>query len=322
MTANDAAVQKPLWYSIEESILQLDSQVLSGENLEASIQQMAGDLDAKGHNVSRHGGNLIRLRFAVDKARKAGRPMLKDLNEAISAFTLEDVADPFAAATNLLDKLGDTWPELKSPECRPDVVAMVEKAQLDLLVAKAKSLEGDAGIRLLIEEEIDFGVIVSALEITEEKLNQVNAEVEAERAEKERVAGLLEKVADKSDEDKVRFLFDENVSEALILEMAGVDQGAIDAAKKAMEEELKEKQRLAEEEAARKKKEAEGPSLDDISSEDMAYYIDSIREIMEFSEEEKEIRVMCEQSSIPKALVEIAVSDPDKLDQLEKDAQG
>jgi hypothetical protein len=37
---------------------------------------------------------------------------------------------------------------------------------------------------------------------------------------------------------------------------------------------------------------------------------------------EKEIRVMCEQSSIPKALVDIAVSDPDKLDELEKAAEG
>ena len=89
-----------------------------------------------------------------------------------------------------------------------------------------------------------------------------------------------------------------------------------------MEEELKEKQRLAEEEAARKKAEAEGPALEDIPSDQMIEYIDSIREIMEFSDVEKEIRVMCEQSSIPKALVDIAVSDPGKLDELEKQAQG
>jgi hypothetical protein len=89
-----------------------------------------------------------------------------------------------------------------------------------------------------------------------------------------------------------------------------------------MEEELKEKQRLAEEEAARKKKEAEGPSLEDMSADDMIFYIDSIREIMEFSDVEKEIRTMCEQSSIPKSLIDIAVSEPDKLDELEKKAQG
>lgn len=45
-------------------------------------------------------------------------------------------------------------------------------------------------------------------------------------------------------------------------------------------------------------------------------------EIMEFSDVEKEIRTMCEQSAIPKALVDIAVSDPDKLDELEKKAEG
>ena len=89
-----------------------------------------------------------------------------------------------------------------------------------------------------------------------------------------------------------------------------------------MEEELAEKQRLAEEEAARKKAEAEGPSLDDIPSDELVDFIDSIREIMEFSDVEKEIRTMCEQSAIPKALVDIAVSDPDKLDELEKKAEG
>ena len=54
----------------------------------------------------------------------------------------------------------------------------------------------------------------------------------------------------------------------------------------------------------------------------MLDYIENIREILDFAGNEKEIRVMCEQSSIPKALVEIAVSDPDKLDELEKKAEG
>jgi hypothetical protein len=104
--------------------------------------------------------------------------------------------------------------------------------------------------------------------------------------------------------------------------MAGVDQGAIDGAKKAMEAELKEKERLAAEAAAKKAAEAAGPSLEDMSPEEMLGHIESIREIMEFSDQEKEIRVMCEQSSIPKALVDIAVSEPDKLDELEKKAEG
>jgi len=150
----------------------------------------------------------------------------------------------------------------------------------------------------------------------------VNEQIKKERAERARVVALLEKVADKSKEEKVRHLFDNDVSEELIIEMAKVDQAAIDAVKKAMEDEIKEKQRLAEEEAARKKAEAEGPALEDLPSDELLDYIESIREIMEFSDQEKEIRVMCEQSSIPKALVDIAVSEPDKLDELEKKAEG
>ena len=322
MTTSDAAEKKPFWLLIEERILQLGSQDLSAENLEASVQRIAGELDGAGLNVTRDGGNLIQLRFAVDKASKAGRPLLKDFNAAISEFTLEDVADPYMATNNLLDKLGETWPELRSSARRPVVVEIVENTKLDLLIAKAKGLPGDDGIRLLIGEKVDFQVITKAMEITDEKLNEVNELIKKELAERARVAGLLEAVADKSNDEKVRHLFDNDVSEALIIEMANVDQAAIDAVKKAKEEELKEKQRLAEEEAARKKKEAEGPSLEDIPADQMLDYIESIREIMEFSDQEKEIRMMCEQSAIPKALVDIAVSEPDKLDELEKQAEG
>ncbi|MEJ2246927.1 MAG: hypothetical protein P8Y80_12745, partial [Acidobacteriota bacterium] len=297
-------------------------QDLSGDNLEASIQRIAGELDGEGHNVSRHGGNLIKLRFAVNKARNVGKPLMKDFNAVVSAFTLEDVADPYIATNQLLDELGETWPELRGSERRPDVIEIIEQTKLDLLIAKAKGLPDDQGIRMLIEEEVDFQVITKALGITEEKLEEVNEQIKKERAERARVTTLLEKVVDKSNEEKVRYFFDNNVAEELMIEIAGVTRGDIDAAKKAMENELKEKQRLAEEEAARKKAEAEGPALEDIPSDEMLDLIESVREIMEFSDQEKEIRVMCEQSSIPKALVDIAVSDPDKLDELEKKAEG
>ncbi len=241
---------------------------------------------------------------------------MKDFNDAVSALTLEDVTDPYAAAASLLDRLSEAWPEVKKSERRPDVVEIVEDTKLNLLIDKAKGLPEDKGIRLLIEEEIDFPVITKALDITDEKLEQVNEQIRAERAERDRVSSLLEKVADKSEEEKIRHLINNDVSEELILEMAEVNQAAVDSVKKAMEEELKEKQRKAEEEAARKKAEAEGPALEDIPPEDMLDHIEAIREIMEFSDEEKEIRVMCEQSAIPKALVDVAVSEPEKLDEL------
>ncbi|PID39504.1 MAG: hypothetical protein CR984_06680 [Proteobacteria bacterium] len=322
MTTCEETSKKPLWLLIEENLLGLQSQDLVGDSLEASIQRVAGELDKTGHNVSRHGGNLMQLRWAVDKMVSAGTPLLKDLNTALGAFKLEDVADPFQATTRMLDDLEKTWPELKMPDRRADVVQMVEKTKLELLIAKAKGLSGDEGMRLLIGENVDDSTIIEGMGVSEDELKAVHEAIKKELAERERVAGLLEKVKDKSKEEQVKHLFEQEVSEALIIEMAQVDQGVIEAVQKAMEEELKEKQRLAEEEAARKKAEAEGPSLDDISSDDMIYYIDSVREIMEFSDVEKEIRTMCEQSAIPKAIVDIAVSDPAKLDELEKNAGG
>jgi hypothetical protein len=322
MTTSDATKKKPLWLLIEENILELGSQDLSGENLEVSIQRIAGELDNAGYNVSHHGGNMLQLRWAVNEMRQVGRPLMKDFNAAVAAFTLEDVADPYIVTNKLIGDIGKTWPRLKGSERRPEVIRIVEETKLDLLIAKAKGLSDDEGIRLLIEEQVAPEVLTNALDITGEKLEQVNTEMEKERTERARVETLLEAVEGKSNEEKVKHLFENNVSEELIIEMAKVDQGAIDGVKQAMEAELKEKQRLEEEAAARKKEEAAGPSLENIPPDEMLEHIEAIREILEFSDQEKEIRVMCEQSSIPKSLVDIAVSEPDRLDELEKGVEG
>lgn len=322
MTETDETKKKPLWLLIEEKFLELNVKDLTGENKEAAIQKVAGELDTTGYNVSRNGGNMIQLRFAMDDMLEVGRPLMKDFNDAIAALSFEDVVDPYSAARKLLDDLGKTWKEIKNPDRGSVVVEFVEKARLDLTIAKAKDLPGDESIRFLIGEEVASEVITNALDITEEKLSQVNAQIEEEKAERAGVATLLEAVDGKSNEEKVKHLFDNNVSEDLIIEMTEADQGLVDNVKQAMEEELKEKQRLEEEAAAQKKAEAEGPSLGDIPADQMLEYIESIREIFEFSDEEKEIRFMCDQSDIPNSLVDIAVSDPDKLDELEKEAEG
>jgi hypothetical protein len=322
MTTNDAVKQKPLWLMIEEKLLELDPKALSGQNLEASIQRLAGELDREGYKVSHYGGRLLELRWAVDDMREVGRPLLKDFNDAIASLTLDDMDDPYQVADRLIREIGKTWPKLKQSERRVEVIRIVEKTKLDLLVAKAKGLADDEGIRLLIEKKVAPEVIIARLEITKDKLEQVNAEIKKERAERARVIQLLEAVEGKSDEERIKHLFANNVSEKLIIEMAKVDRRAIDDAKQAMDAELKEKQRLEEEAAARKKAEAAGPALEDIPPDQMLEYITAIREIFEFSDQEKEIRTMCEQSSIPKALVDVAVSEPGRLDELEKSAQG
>ena len=322
MTTTDEMQKKPLWLEIEENLLELNAGELSGQAKEAAIQKIIGDLDNAGFNVSKSGGKIMQLRWAMDDMLEVGRPLMKDFNDAISALSLEDVLDPYSATTKLIDNIGATWKEFWKVERRPDIIRIVEETRLDLLVKKAKELSENESIRYLILEQVEREVIVNKLGITEEKLAGVEAQIAKEKAEKKRVAKLLEKVAGKSEEEKVKHLITNNVAEELIIEMAEVDQVAINNAKKAMEEEIKEKQRLAEEAAAKKKAEAAGPSLEDITPDDMIGHIDAIREIMEFSEVEKEIRTMCEQSSIPQCLVDIAVSDPDKLDELEKKAEG
>ena len=322
MTTIDTMEKKPLWLSMEECISKLSSEDLSENNREQTIHRIGKELDDTGYNVSNHGGNFLQLRWAIDERLSVGRPFMKDFMDALEALTLEDLADSEPANAKLVRDVGDAWPKIKGSERRADVLRIVEKTKLDLLIAKAKDLSGDAGIRLLIEEEIASEVIVEGLDITTEKLEQVNADIEKGLAERERVKTLLEAVENKTKEERVKHLLDNTISDALIIELAKVDAGALVDIKKSIEAELKEKQRLAEEEAAKKKAEAAGPAMEDIDPEEMLEYIESIREILEFSDQEKDIRIMCEQSSIPTSLVDVAVSDPDRLDELEKEAEG
>ena len=322
MTTSDTMEKQPLWLSMEECISKLSSEDLSENNREQTIHRIGKELDETGYNVSNHGGNFLQLRWAIDERLSMDRPFMKDFMDALEALTLEDLADPEPANAKLVRNVGDAWPKIKGSERRADVLRIVEKTKLDLLIAKAKDLSGDAGVRLLIEEEIASEVIVEGLDITTEKLEQVNTDIEKELSERERVTTLLENVENKSKEEKVKHLLDNTVSDALIIELAKVDAGALTDIKKSIEAELEEKQRLAEEEAAKKKTEAAGPALEDIDPEEMLEYIESIREILEFSDQEKDIRIMCEQSSIPTSLVDVAVSNPDRLDELEKEAEG
>jgi hypothetical protein len=321
MTTQSSADKRPLWLLIEDNILGLNPDDLSSGNLEQTIRRTASALDQAGINVSKNAGNMLQLRAAVGARVKVGRPMLEDFNGAIAALKLEDVIDPHSAVVTIITNVGESWPKLKEFERKKDVLAIVRKTKFDLLVARANELGGEQGIRFLIENGVALDVIPEVMGVSQEEVARVNAAVEAERAERARVIKLIEKAEDKTDEDKVKHLINNDVADELILELAGVDQATIAAVRISMEEELKEKQRLAEEEAARKKAEADGPPLEDIPPDQMLEYIESIREILEFSDMEKEIRAMCEQSSIPKCLIDVAVSDAGKLDELESQAE-
>ncbi len=322
MTTDAVTGKGPLWLLIEEKILGLTDQDLQESSLERTIHQIAEDLDGTGYNVSKEAGHMLQLRWAAAARIKVGHPLMKDFNDAVTALKLEDVTDPYAATVKLISDVGEAWPKLKESDRKPDVLRIIEKTRLDLLIARAKELSGEPGIRFLIEEDVTSGVVVEALGISEDEFGRVNAAVAAERAERTRVQGLVEAAEGKSEEDKVKDLINNNVADDLIVEMAGVGKDLVDKVKGSMEEELKEKARLAEEEEARKKKEAEGPALTDIPADELLEYIESVREIMEFSDKEDEIRAMCQQSSIPLSLVDVAVSEPAKLDELEAGAGG
>ena len=322
MAENRKEGMEPLWILIEKQIAEYNDDNFSESNSLGTAKEIASDLDETGYNVSKSGGNWLRLKAALKARNRVGRPFMQDLDKSISALTLDNITDTYFDAMKIADGLGNDWPSTLASENRPDFEKMVTDRKTDLIVAKARELGGEEGIRYLIIKEFEPAEIVELMGISEDEYKGVKAKVDAEIAEKARVKDLVGKVAEKSQDEKIKYLLNNSVADDLIIEIGGFDQAAIDDVKKAMEEELAEKKRLEEEAAAKKAAEAAGPSLDQIEPEQMLEYIEGIREILYFSDQEKDIRIMCEQSNIPKALVDIAVSDPDKLDELETQAGG
>ena len=322
MAENRMEGMDPLWILIEKQIVSYSDDDFSENKNLNTAKEIAATLDETGYNVSKSGGNWLQLKAALKARNKVGRPFIHDLEKSISALTLENITDTYFDAMKIAGALGDDWPSVLASENRPDFEKMISDKKTELIVAKARELGGEKGIRYLIEKELTPSDIVNLMAISEDEYKSIKDKVDAEVAEKARVKGLIGKVADKSQDEKIKYLINNNVSDTLIIELGGYDQAAIENVKKAMEDELAEKKRLEEEAAAKKAAEAAGPSLDQIPPDKLLEYIEGIREILDFSDQEKDIRIMSEQSGIPKALVDIAVSEPDKLDELETQAGG
>ncbi|MDX2439852.1 MAG: hypothetical protein QNK40_04815, partial [Desulfobacterales bacterium] len=70
MTTTDETEKKPLWVGIEEKLLELNPEELSEQAKEAAIQKIVGELDNEGFNVSKSGGKMMQLRWAMDDMLK------------------------------------------------------------------------------------------------------------------------------------------------------------------------------------------------------------------------------------------------------------
>ena len=322
MPENRIEGKSPLWLLIEREIQNYKDDDFTDAKVLETTKKIAADLDKAGYNVSKSGGNWLQLKTVVHNRKIVGRPLIKDFEQAIEALVLDDIENTYGTAMGIMHKLGNDFPYFIVPENRSDVDDIIRTRRTELVTAKAKGLDSEEGIRYLISEAFEPQNIIDIIGISENEYKEVKAKVDAEIAEIERVKNLLSSVAESPENEQLKLLINENVTEELILEIGGFEQSALYAVKKEMEEELSEKKRQEEELAAQKAAKAAGPALDEISAEDMLEYIEGLREILDFADSEKDIRIMAEQSSIPKALVDIAVSDPDKLDELEEEAQG
>ena len=245
MSENHNEHKEPLWILIEKQIQTYDEGDFIEENILATSRKIAEELDKTGYNVSKHGGNWMKLTAAVKARNRVGRPFMEDFNQALTALVLDDIKDSHATAMKIMRDLGRDWPSLLTSEHGADVDKIVESIRIDLIIAMAKELSGEPGIRYLMTESFEPQAIMEALGVSEEEYKSVKSKLDAELAEKARVKHLFADMEESSEEDKIKHLLNKNVADELITEIGGIKQSAIDTVKKAMEKRAsgKEKKR-------------------------------------------------------------------------------
>ncbi len=226
MPENHLEGKEPLWILVEREIQKFTDEDFSEANSLETSRKIAAELDETGYNVSKSGGNWMRLRAAVKARNRVARPFMDDFNLAISALSLDDIEDTHATAVKIIRTLGDDWPAFLASENRADVNEIVSKKRVDLMVARAKELGGEQGIRYLIEGSFEPQAVMKALGVAEEEYNSVKSKVDAELAEKARVQELFTSLGGASEEDKIKRLINENASDELIAEIGGIAPSA------------------------------------------------------------------------------------------------
>jgi hypothetical protein len=228
MTVSKDNSREPLWIAMEKKILEHASADSSGSSMESSIQKIASELDSSGYCVSSHGGNMLQLRWAMEEKNRNRKPLMQDLNEAIKKLTFEDVENARAAAAKVINALGAAWPKIQDSDRAPTILGMVEKVRLGFLVQRAKDLSESQSIRYLIDYKLASDVIVRELGILQERYDQEVADIKEEQAKKTHAASLLSAVADKTEEERIRHLINNDITDELIVEIAGVEQASVD----------------------------------------------------------------------------------------------
>ena len=188
--------KEPLWMLIEKQIQKYTDEDFSEANSLETSRKIAEELDKTGYNVSKHGGNWLQLKAAVKARNRVGRPFMQDFDQAVSALGLDDIKDTYATAMKIIRDLSRDWPSFLDSKHRADVDEIVGNKKIELMIARAKELSGEPGIRYLISESFEPQAIMEALGVSEEEYKGVKSKVDKELAEKARVQELFAAVED------------------------------------------------------------------------------------------------------------------------------
>ena len=102
MAENRIEGKEPLWILIEKQIQGYSDEDFSEANRLEAARKIAEELDQTGYNVSKSGGNWLRLRAALDARDRVGRQFMQDFEQAVSALGLNDIDDTYAAAMKII----------------------------------------------------------------------------------------------------------------------------------------------------------------------------------------------------------------------------
>ena len=76
MVENRIEGKEPLWILVEKQIQGYSDEDFSEANRLETARKIAEELDQTGYNVSKSGGNWLRLRAALEARDRVGRPFM------------------------------------------------------------------------------------------------------------------------------------------------------------------------------------------------------------------------------------------------------
>ena len=154
MLENTIEEKEPLWMLIEKEIQKYTDEDFTEANSLETSRKIGEEIDKTGYNVSKHGGNWMRLTAAVKARNRVGRPFIQDFDQAVSGLGLDDIKDSYTTAMKIIRDLGDN--KCQDKRIKNDIDIKEAEAETEENKIEIKIISADPDIEFLVENNRNY----------------------------------------------------------------------------------------------------------------------------------------------------------------------